>query len=71
MELVSSGNRTAGGKVLVRLKLEHRELDDAITELALADAFDQLEVQRMKKRKLVLKDRISKIEDGLLPNIIA
>lgn len=71
MELVSNGNGAVGNGLLVRLKQEHRELDNAITELVLASAVDQLEVQRMKKRKLVLKDEISKIKDGLLPDIIA
>ena len=56
---------------LIALKQEHRDLDDAITAVGRAGTFDQLQVQRMKKRKLVLKDAIQQIEDQLLPDIIA
>ena len=56
---------------LVALKTEHRELDDAITLLAARAPVDQLELQRLKKRKLFLKDQIAKIESELLPDIIA
>ena len=56
---------------LAALKSEHRDLDDVITTLAQRAPFDQLELQRMKKRKLLLKDQISKIESELLPDIIA
>jgi hypothetical protein len=56
---------------LVRLRSEHRDLDTRIVaEEALAHA-DQLLIQRLKKRKLALKDRITAIEDQLLPDIIA
>jgi hypothetical protein len=56
---------------LAALKIEHRDLDDVIARLAERAPFDQLELQRLKKRKLVLKDQISKIESELLPDIIA
>jgi hypothetical protein len=56
---------------LAALKSEHRDLDDVIARLAQRAPFDQLELQRMKKRKLLLKDQISKIESELLPDIIA
>lgn len=56
---------------LVRMKQEHRDLDDAIVALGVAGTFDQLQVQRMKKRKLVLRDEISQFETRLLPDIIA
>ena len=56
---------------LAALKSEHRDLDDVITRLAQRAPFNQLELQRMKKRKLLLKDQISKIESELLPDIIA
>lgn len=56
---------------LIRLKQEHRDLDDAILALDRANTFDQLQMQRLKKKKLQLKDEISKIEDKLLPDIIA
>ena len=53
------------------LKEEHRDLDMAIDALKLSVAGDQLQIQRLKKRKLVLRDRISHIEDQLHPDIIA
>ena len=59
------------GAELARLKQEHRDLDAAIDALEQSVAGDQLQVQRLKKRKLVLRDRISFIEDELTPDIIA
>jgi hypothetical protein len=56
---------------LGRLKQEHRDLDDAIDALERVVAGDQLQIQRLKKRKLVLKDRMSFIEDQITPDIIA
>ena len=56
---------------LARLKQEHRDLDSAIDALEAAAGGDQLQVQRLKKRKLILKDRISFLEDQLTPDIIA
>jgi hypothetical protein len=56
---------------LATLVLEHRDLDDIIARIAERAPFDQLQLQRLKKRKLVLKDQISKIESELLPDIIA
>ena len=53
------------------LKLEHRDLDQAIDRIAETPPFDQLHIQRLKKRKLVLKDQIALLEDQLLPDIIA
>jgi len=53
------------------MKSEHRDLDLAIARIAEEPPFDQLHVQRLKKRKLVLKDQISQLEDQLLPDIIA
>jgi hypothetical protein len=55
---------------LARLKEEHRDLDTAIEALERM-AGDQLQIQRLKKRKLILKDRIAHIEDELTPDIIA
>ena len=56
---------------LAALKSEHRDLDEVIARLAQRAPFDQLELQRMKKRKLLLEDQISKIESELVPDIIA
>ncbi len=56
---------------LADLKTEHRDLDDVIARVLEHAPFDQLQVQRLKKRKLLLKDHISKIESELLPDIIA
>ena len=56
---------------LDELKTEHRDLDDVIGRLAHQAPFDQLQLQRLKKRKLVLKDLIAKIESQLVPDIIA
>jgi hypothetical protein len=56
---------------LARLKQEHRDLDTAIDALESIIAGDQLQVQRLKKRKLALKDQIIQLEDQLTPDIIA
>ena len=56
---------------LARLRQEHRDLDAAIQALHEAPGFDILQVQRLKKRKLILRDRIRSIEDQLTPDIIA
>ena len=56
---------------LARLLEEHRDLDAAILALQDAPGSDLLQVQRLKKRKLYLRDRISFIEDQLTPDIIA
>lgn len=58
-------------KRLEEVKLEHRDLDDAIARVAENPPFDQLKIQRLKKRKLALKDEISRLQDQLLPDIIA
>jgi hypothetical protein len=56
---------------LEALKREHRDLDQAIHALEEKGTADQLMLRRLKKQKLTLKDRISHIEDRLLPDIIA
>jgi hypothetical protein len=56
---------------LSRLEEEHRDLDTAIEALENLGAGDRLQIQRLKKRKLLLKDRISHLEDELTPDIIA
>lgn len=56
---------------LAELVQEHRDLDAAIAALVASGAHDQIQLSRLKKRKLQLKDQITKIEDELLPDIIA
>jgi hypothetical protein len=56
---------------LARLEQEHRDLDIAIEALERLGTGDRLQVQRLKKRKLTLKDRISHLEDALTPDLIA
>ncbi len=56
---------------LTRLQSEHRDLDEVITHISESGNFDQLQIQRLKKRKLMLKDQISRLESRLVPDIIA
>ncbi|HWL04093.1 MAG TPA: DUF465 domain-containing protein [Xanthobacteraceae bacterium] len=56
---------------LAHLQQEHRDLDAAILALQTASAVDLIQLQRLKKRKLGLKDRIAFLEDQLTPDIIA
>lgn len=56
---------------LEELKVEHRDLDDAISRIAEAPPFDQVAIQRLKKRKLALRDEIGRLQDRLIPDIIA
>jgi len=56
---------------LSELETEHRDLDDVIARLSDTSPYDQLQLQRLKKRKLVLKDLIQRLHSRLLPDIIA
>lgn len=56
---------------LEQLRLEHRDLDEVIDKLSESPLSNQLQIQRLKKRKLVLKDMMGRIEDRLIPDIIA
>ena len=56
---------------LEELKSEHRDLDHVIARLTETAPYDQLQMQRLKKRKLLLKDQILRLEDRLYPDIIA
>ena len=56
---------------LEELRQQHRDLDDAIASLQQTSPFNQLQLQRLKKRKLMLKDQMTQIESKLLPDIIA
>lgn len=58
-------------KRLAQLKVEHRDLDAAIAALTETGSGDQLQLARLKKRKLLLRDQIALIEDYLTPDIIA
>lgn len=58
-------------KRLEMLRIDHRDLDAAIDALTASGTKDQLQVARLKKRKLRLKDQISMLEDYLIPDIIA
>jgi hypothetical protein len=53
------------------LRVEHRDLDSAIMALAESGTGDQLQLARLKKRKLLLRDEIAMLEDNLVPDIIA
>ena len=56
---------------LQALEVEHHDLDDVIDRLALEPGQDRLQLQRLKKRKLLLKDQISRLRTRLIPDIIA
>lgn len=56
---------------LALLQQEHRDLDSAISALSEQASSDRLQIQRLKKRKLWLKDEIARLEDIILPDIIA
>lgn len=56
---------------LNELKTEHRDLDDVIARISDTAPYDQLQVKRLKKRKLILKDAIERLQSKLVPDIIA
>lgn len=56
---------------LAQLRQEHRDLDQAIDALRASGPVDQLQLTRLKKRKLMLRDQIAKLEDDIVPDIIA
>lgn len=58
-------------KRVVELKLEHRDLDDAIDHLVATGTFEELKIKRLKRRKLQLKDDIARLENTLIPDILA
>lgn len=67
----NGSNERALREELARLLQEHRDLDSAIAALEHAPGSDVLQIQRLKKRKLQLRDRIGFLEDQLTPDIIA
>lgn len=60
-----------GDRRLAIMRLEHRDLDAAISALTAMPQPDQIQIARLKKRKLRLKDEIAQLQDALLPDIIA
>jgi hypothetical protein len=66
-----TGEEKAIAARLALLRTEHRDLDDAIAALLGAAGPDQLQIARLKKRKLRLRDEIAMLEDQLIPDIIA
>jgi len=58
-------------KRVYELRLEHRDLDEAIERLIALGTFEELRIKRMKKRKLQLKDDIERLENKLIPDILA
>ncbi|MBE9560186.1 MAG: DUF465 domain-containing protein [Proteobacteria bacterium] len=56
---------------LFELKQEHRDLDDVISRLLLTPDVEELQLKRFKKRKLSIKDTITRMEDALIPDILA
>src|SRR5258706_10050555 len=69
--LMNTSDEKALRLKLAQLRQEHRDLDEAITALEAAQERDQLRLTRLKKRKLNIKDEIARLEDRLLPDIIA
>ncbi len=70
MKLVIGSDREKAAR-LQHLRVEHRDLDAAIEALRSAPAPDQLQIARLKKRKLRLRDEIAILEDQMIPDIIA
>lgn len=70
-QAMSEAERQALADQMAAMRQEHRDLDDAILALEGLGAPDKLQVQRLKKRKLMLKDEISRLSDRLTPDIIA
>ena len=58
-------------QILILLKAEHRKLDEEIEALRAAGSIDQIEIARLKKRKLMLKDEIAALADTIVPDILA
>ncbi|MBM3481850.1 MAG: DUF465 domain-containing protein [Alphaproteobacteria bacterium] len=63
--------RVEAEQKLVELRVEHRDLDEVITRLAETVDLNEVQLRRLKKRKLALKDQIAKLESAMVPNIIA
>ncbi len=68
MQLLDTSNTV---RLLNELRLEHRDLDVAIDRLSLDTATDELQLKRLKKRKLRIKDQIAQLENQLIPDLDA
>jgi hypothetical protein len=63
--------RTDTEMKLTELRIEHRDLDEVISRLAEKVDINEIQLRRLKKRKLALKDEIARLESSLVPNLIA
>jgi hypothetical protein len=70
-ENIGNPERVAFQQRIVELKTEHRDLDTAIERLEAAPAHDELEIRRLKRRKLLLKDQIARLEREIDPDVLA
>ena len=68
---IGNPERVAFQQRIVELKMEHRDLDTAIERLAADSAHDELQLRRLKRRKLLLKDQISRLEREIDPDVLA
>jgi len=71
MDDIGNADRVALMQRLMALKQEHRDLDGAIVRLADDPSHDQLQITRLKRRKLLLKDQIARIEREIDPDVLA
>jgi hypothetical protein len=68
---IGNPERVALQQRIVELKMEHRDLDTAIDRLAVVAAHDELQLRRLKRRKLLLKDQIARLEREIDPDVLA
>ena len=71
MDDIGIADRVALMHRLVQLKMEHRDLDGAVSRLVDDPAHDQLQLTRLKRRKLLLKDQIARLEREIDPDVLA
>ncbi len=71
MDDIGDADRVALMERLAALKLEHRDLDQVISVLAKEPAHDELQLSRLKRRKLLLKDQITRLEREIDPDVMA
>jgi hypothetical protein len=68
---IGNPERVALQQRIVELKMEHRDLDAAIERLEADQAHDELQIRRLKRRKLLLKDQIARLERDIDPDVLA